>query len=76
MIVAGLSPEGWKRKKGKGRKMERWLSDAKEAARIQAKCIAMEISDVANEHKVEKWWFFEEVLKHINRIKTEEEKKG
>lgn len=55
--------------------MEKWLSDAMKAAKEQAEVVVMDIEALANEHQVEKWWFFEEVLKHINRIKNREEKK-
>lgn len=57
-------------------KVEKWLKDAKEAAKEQAELVVTDIKALADEHQVEKWWFFEEVLKHISRIRAEEEKKG
>ena len=52
--------------------MEQWLKDAKEQARIQAEIMVSDIRDMAYDLDVEKWWFFEEVIKHVHRIKEKE----
>ena len=48
-------------------KVEKWFKDAKEAAKEQAELVVMDIKAIADEHQVEKWWFFEEVLK-MNKL--------
>lgn len=47
--------------------MEKWLKDAEERARSEAEHISGEITGLADELQVDREWFFEEVMKHINK---------
>ena len=50
--------------------MEDWLREAKESAKIEAKCIIEDIVDTATKKDLEPNWYVEEVVKHINILKN------
>lgn len=48
---------------------EKYANEAKQRARNEAKCIVRELAEVASWFMVDKFWFLDEVMKEIEKIR-------
>lgn len=51
--------------------MEKWIHEAKEQAKMRAKCFIEDCFEEADELQVERIWFLEEAIKNVHRLKED-----